>query len=172
MFLGDNNETLFDGCYEESRNVKVNGVWITAVGSRIVSTSATDDCQMSNNTKYGIDFSPYYPRESAVSRYTVSSSGVNNANTIYDDDYINPSYSSMIPFRLRNSTQTFTVLDKSGNHIFDLDATGNIHPAGSLIQTGTILRTTGTTLNIQRTVSGVTTNVMSVYATGNIALIS
>lgn len=170
MFLANNNETLFDGCYEESRNTKVSGAWITAIGSRVVCTSGTGACQMSNNTKYGIDFSPYYPRESSVSRYTVSSDGVNNANTIYDDDYINPHYSSMIPFKLRNSTQNFTVLDKSGNHIFDLDAAGNMKPAGSLIQTGTILRTTGTTLNIQRTVSGVTTNVMSVYVTGNIEL--
>lgn len=170
MFLGDCNEIQFVGCYEESRNLKVSGSWITAVGSRVIATSSTEAVTFANNTKYGVDFSGYYPRESTVNRYTVSSAGVNNAKTILDSDYTNPIYSSVIAVKLKDASQTFSVLNSSGSHVLDVDSSGNIIPSGSLIQDGTVIRTKATTLNIQRVVSSVITNILSVYSSGNIEL--
>lgn len=168
MFLGVTSEILFDGCYEESRNLKVNGTFITATGSRMVVTSGTAGAKFSNNSKFGVDFSGYYPRESSVTRYTISATGVNSAASMLDDDFTEPMFSSFIGEKLRSASQTWSLLDSAGAHVLDVNATGNLLPAGSLIQGGTIIRTTATTLNVQRVVSGVTTTIMAVFGTGNI----
>lgn len=118
-------EIRFYGCYQESKGINVNGVWVPLAGSRIVGGKGTN-MQFYGCSKYAIDFSPYYTRESSVARYPSSTGVLLSGGVVRDEEYMFPEFGTtnglrMIPggvFRIYNSNfdEAFT-LTQSGNMV-------------------------------------------------------
>ncbi|SCW38982.1 hypothetical protein SAMN02927900_01285 [Rhizobium mongolense subsp. loessense] len=131
------SEILFNGCYEESQNIRVSGSWLTgAVGSRLLAT-ANSTPRFKNNTKYAIDFSPYQYRDGSLvgGRYNAFLNlGVCNASTLFDDDFMNPVYSTKIGYRMRSASQKFGVDSHDNVEVFGVSDTGRVtyHMGGGL----------------------------------------
>lgn len=123
------SEIRFYGCYQESKEIIVNGVWVPLRGSRIVGGTGTN-MQFYGCSKYAIDFSPYYTRESSVTRYPSSTGVLLSGGVVRDEEYMFPEFGTtngfrMIPsgvFRIYNSNfdEAFT-LTQSGNMVFSGD---------------------------------------------------
>ena len=120
------SEIRFYGCYQESKDIIVNGSWLPLRGSRIVGGTDTN-MQFYGCSKYAIDFSPYYTREYSVTRYPSSTGVLLSGGVVRDEEYMFPEFGTtngfrMIPngvFRIYNSTfDEACTVTQSGNMIF------------------------------------------------------
>lgn len=86
-------ETMFIGCYWESKKVNVTGVGSPfGVGSRMVLTNRAS-LRIIGGTRYGVSTMPMVPNDpglSSSSRYSAPNSGVNDADYYMDDEYYLP----------------------------------------------------------------------------------
>lgn len=162
------SEIYFFGCYSEGKDAKVNGEWLGTVGSRII-TTADSNVQLIGCTKYGVDWSPRYKRESGVTRYTVAT-GVTAGGVVRDDEYEHPRLAGSISFRLMKDG-SFKWYNSDFNEIASLSSGGafnvksNIKTNESLSLDGTNIITSATTFNLLR---NTTSYIMRVYASGNV----
>lgn len=114
-------EIRFYGCYQESKGININGVWVPLAGSRMVGGKDTN-MQFYGCSKYAIDFSPYYTRESSVARYPSSTGVLISGGVVRDEEYMFPEFGTtnglrMIPggvFRIYNSNfdESFTLTQR------------------------------------------------------------
>lgn len=156
------SELQFTRCYWESKGLRVSGVWQDLIGSRFIS-SANTIVDFIGMTKYGIDFSPYYTRESSVNRYEESSGVCVTGGRVRDDEYMHPLLGTSITNRLLPGG-VFRIYDSTFANTMSVDESGTIflHKSGDLF-------TSAETVNIRRNhYKENASYVMRVYATGNI----
>lgn len=156
------SELQFTRCYWESKGLRVSGVWQDLIGSRFIS-SANTIVDFIGMTKYGIDFSPYYTRESSVNRYEESSGVCVTGGRVRDDEYMHPLLGTSITNRLLPGG-VFRIYDSTFANTMSVDESGTIflHKSGNLF-------TSAETVNIRRNhYKENASYVMRVYATGNI----
>lgn len=125
MIFGRTSEILFTSCYEESKAVIVNGVWLAnSLGSRMVATSNTVGVKFAENSKYGVDFSPLQTRDSSLVGQRYVNPGVFTPNNGYDDDYSKRIFGSYTGERLRTSSDRFIFSDYLDATIVTVDLVG------------------------------------------------
>lgn len=156
-------EILFNGCYFESKELKINGAWTAGTfGSRMIATS-NSILEFHMVTKYGIDFSPNYKREDSVKRYP-SATGLFNPSRIRETEYERPNFSKSFTFRLMPGG-IYKFVDKDFVSLFELSENGNTK------QKGTTHTTFSNVYNIARTdTDGTTKYVMRAYGSGNVEM--
>lgn len=161
--FGDCQEVKFLGCYAEAKNAIVSGSWLTTIGTRAVSMNTTDllTVYFDANSKYAVDFAPYYTRESSVTRY--SSSGAFNPDRSSDDDYQNVVFTNGSGPRLRRVNDRWRIYGYDQSESFDVDTSGNIR-----VKNNASLVSKGTSLRIRRTVDGVETDAIWIPDSGNV----
>ena len=128
------NETLFSGCYEESKSIGVGGVWYdNLVGSRAVATSNTVAFFWHSNTKYAVDFSPYFTKDTSLttSRYDNSKTGVFNPATAQDSEWERPNFSGTYGIRLRTG-QAFRVYNSEFISQLSVSDQGAVSSSGNI----------------------------------------
>jgi len=127
------NETLFSGCYEESKSIGVNNVWYDNLhGSRVVSTANTVAFFWHGNTKYGVDFSPYFTKDTSLtaSRYDPVKNGVFNPATAQDSEWERPNFAGSYGLRLR-AAQTFRIYNSAFISRFSVSEDGAVNSSGN-----------------------------------------
>ena len=135
IFGGNCGEIKFSLCYQEAKNIRINGTWATnKYGARNLLKPVTG-IQFYQHSKYAIDCSPNYPRESSVSRYSASS-GVWENNSAIDDDYESVRYTNSFGFRLRRSSDKFAINNTSNSNIHTVDDAGNVVSSGKTTSSG------------------------------------
>jgi len=142
IFSGFASEIKFIGCYQESKGLRVGGVWTANTeGSRMV-VSADSNLQFIAHSKNGIDFAPNFKRESGVLRYGVDAGcfAVNSVSS--DDDYEAFKYVNSTGVRLRRSSGSWAIADLDLNTLFSVNYQGNAECTGNF-KTGGKLTTTG-----------------------------
>lgn len=110
-------ETLFNGCYMEGKNIKVNGAWMgDGAGGRMVAAN-TSSVRFRNHTKYSIDHSPWQRTDVGLrpGRYVTVNSGVFNPTFSDDDDFDRQKTAPWTGPRLRGSGQGWRVLNNDGS---------------------------------------------------------
>lgn len=128
------SETLFQGCYEESKAIRVSGVFQDSfIGSRMVATANTAAFFWHGNTKYAVDFSPYFTKDTSLttSRYTFTNPGVFSPATAQDSEWERPNFSTSYGIRLR-AGQGFRIYDSSFNNPFSVTETGSMSADGNI----------------------------------------
>ncbi|QHJ79983.1 MAG: hypothetical protein [Bacteriophage sp.] len=161
-------ETLFSGCYYESQLISVNGASLPdSLGARFVSTNASSALYHKQCSQFGCDTTPYFSIKDisirTSGRYDPAKSGVFNPGISIFDDWQDVVFGGSIGHRLRNANQTFNINAADGTNVVVMDATGRIKYV-------TTLESTGTSINLNRTVSGVSTPAIRVYGTGNVQI--
>jgi hypothetical protein len=182
LYHHNGGETYFHGCYFEAKSVKVSGDWLAdSDGSRMIATSGCSSVYFAEQTKFGADFDPYYTRESNVGRYDPGDAGVFSPAKADDSEYARTVFSTVIGPRLRPG-QDWVVFDSENDHVIDLTQTGALTitnttstvetlrttTAGDLVIGNANFRGLADSLNLQRTVAGVSTYVIRCYSSGNI----
>lgn len=132
MYFGECSEIFFNSCYQEAKNIKINGEWADdLVGARLIA-SDEGKAKFNFNSKFGIDTSPVMTREVSAKRYTVSSAGLaSKLSAIMDDDYTDMVYQSNYGKRLRYASDAYVIraYDTTIKHEFKSDGrlnTGNV----------------------------------------------
>lgn len=155
------SELQFTRCYWESKGLRVSGVWQDLIGSRFIS-SANTIVDFIGMTKYGIDFSPYYTRESSVNRYEESSGVCVTGGRVRDDEYMHPLLGTSITNRLLPGG-VFRIYDSTFDNVMTVDEAGNLY-----FKNGNIY-TPSNTFNIKRNrYADDEAYILRVYSTGNI----
>lgn len=108
IFAGYAQEIKFIGCYQETKNCKINGQWTGGAGSRMV-VSADATLEFIAHAKYGIDYSPNFYRHSSVTRYTSAAGTFSTASISADDDYEDFRYANSNGKRMRRSTSKWAI---------------------------------------------------------------
>lgn len=154
-------EILFNGCYFESKEIKVNGTWTTGtLGSRMIATS-NSILEFHMVTKYGIDFSPNYKREDSISRYS-STGGLYHPARTRETEYERLNFSKSYTFRLMPGG-IYKFVDKDLVSLFEISENGNTK------QKGNTHTTFSNAYNIARTdPDGTIKYVMRAYGSGNV----
>lgn len=135
IFAGSCNEIKMTLCYQEGKNLKIDGNWLTnKVGARNL-LKAASSIQMYQHSKYGIDTSPNYPRESSASRYSAPA-GVWENNFAIDEDYESVRYINSFGFRLRRDEDKWVISNTSDSNIHTIDNVGNVVASGSTTSAG------------------------------------
>ncbi|MDX0227190.1 glycosyl hydrolase family 28-related protein [Sinorhizobium meliloti] len=138
MIFGKCSEILFDGCYEESKEINVSGSGLAnSLGSRMVGTSNSNGVVFLGNSSYGIDFSTNQARDNSLTgqRYPAAS-GVFAPSLSTDDDYLVRRFGSYIGHRFRKSTDRYIFSDQNDASQVILDAAGRIQ--ANLLFSGTV----------------------------------
>ncbi|WP_423855581.1 tail fiber domain-containing protein [Acinetobacter guillouiae] len=138
IMSGYANEIKFFGCYQESKGLRVAGAWTANTeGSRMVVT-ADSSLQFIGHSKYGVDFTPNFQRDSGVNRYGAVDGcfAINSISS--DDDYENFKYINSTGVRLRRSTGIWGVSDYQLNSIFSVDGDGDVTAARSITAGGIV----------------------------------
>ncbi|MNJ23005.1 hypothetical protein D3C77_173830 [compost metagenome] len=128
------SETLFQGCYEESKAIRVSGVFQdTFIGSRMVATSHTAAFFWRENTKYAVDFSPYFTKDTSLttSRYAPATPGAFTPVTAQDSEWERPNFATSFGTRLRQN-QVFRIYDYLFNSNFSVTQTGAVSAADNI----------------------------------------
>lgn len=155
------SELQFTRCYWESKGHRVSGVWQDLVGSRFIS-SANTIVDFTGMTKYGIDFSPYYTRESSVNRYEESSGVCVTGGRVRDDEYMHPLLGTSITNRLL-SGGVFRIYDSAFDNVMTVDEAGSLY-----FKKGNIY-TPSNTFSLKRNrYADDEAYILRVYSTGNI----
>lgn len=134
VFSNHSSEIAFNGCYSESKGIKVNGQWLpNSNGSRMIATPNTVAFFWHSNTKYMTDFSPYYTKDSSLnnSRYDNSKGGVFNPATAQDSEWERPNFATSFGTRLRLN-QVYRIYDYLFNSIFSVNQSGAVSTAGNI----------------------------------------
>lgn len=135
IFAGSCNEIKMTLCYQEGKNLKIGGNWLdNKVGARNL-LKAESGIQMYQHSKFGVDTSPNYPRESGVTRYTAVS-GVWENNNALDEDYENVRYINNFGKRLRRSSDNYAIKNYLNTDVFSVGGDGNIVNSGSTTSGG------------------------------------
>lgn len=135
IFAGSCNEIKMTLCYQEGKNLKIGGNWLdNKVGARNL-LKAESGIQMYQHSKFGVDTSPNYPRESGVTRYTAVS-GVWENNTALDEDYENVRYINNFGKRLRRSSDNYAIKNYLNTDVFSVGNDGNVANPGSTTSAG------------------------------------
>ncbi|MNJ23905.1 Pectate lyase superfamily protein [compost metagenome] len=127
-------EILFNGCYSESKSIKVFGAWLAdSVGSRMVATASTLAHFFHSNTKYAVDLSPYFTKDSSLdsSRYDSAKSGVFSPATAQDNEWERPNFATSLGERLRLN-QVFRIYDYLFSSKFSVSQTGAVHASDNI----------------------------------------
>lgn len=130
IMSGYANEIKFFGCYQESKGLRVAGAWTANTeGSRMVVT-ADSSLQFIGHSKYGVDFTPNFQRDSGVNRYGAVDGcfAINSVSS--DDDYENFKYINSTGVRLRRASGSWGVADHNLGSLFSVDHTGKATAAG------------------------------------------
>ena len=128
------SEVLFSGSYTESKSIRVFGAWLAnSIGSRMVATSNTVAQFFHSGTKYAVDFSPYFTKDSSLnnSRYDSSKSGVFNPATAQDSEWERPNFATSLGKRLRLN-QVFRIYDYLFSSKFSVSQTGAVHASDNI----------------------------------------
>jgi len=126
MLFGAVNEILFNGCYTESRSIKVNNSWLSnSLGSRVVATSESNSVFFRDLTKYGVDLSPYFTADSSLAGKRYANPGVFNPATSQDSEWERPNFSESYGTRLRNG-QAWRIYNKDFNSVASISETGGL----------------------------------------------
>lgn len=126
IFSGYASEIKFNLCYQESKGLRVAGVWTANTeGSRMV-VSADSNLQFSNHSKNGVDFAPNFKRESGILRYGSDVGCFSVSSPSSDDDYETYKYVNSTGARLRRNSGSWGVADYNLNSLFSVDYTGAI----------------------------------------------
>lgn len=128
------NETLFQGCYKESKAIKVSGVFQSSfIGSRMVATPNTVAIFGSKGTKYAVDFSPYFTKDTSLStsRYDSAKPGVFNPATAQDSEWERPNFAASYGIRLRIG-QIFRIYNSTFSTQFSVSDAGAVSSAGNI----------------------------------------
>lgn len=130
------SEFIYSACYEESKTIRINGAWNdNTLGSRMVATPNSVIPRFEPNTKYGVDFSPYYTKDvsltSGASRYDINKNGVFNPATAYDSEWVRPNFSASLGDRLREN-QIWRIYNYLFDSIFSITQLGAVTAAGGL----------------------------------------
>jgi hypothetical protein len=128
------SEILHLGCYAESKEIKVSGSFLAgSVGSRMVATANSGAVFEHSNTKYAVDYSPYFTKDSSLttSRYTFATPGVFNPETAQDSEWERPNFSTSYGIRLR-SGQVFRLYDSTFTSRFSVTEAGAVTSSGNL----------------------------------------
>lgn len=134
VFSNHSSEIAFNGCYSESKGIKVSGEWLpNSNGSRMVATPNTVAFFWHSNTKYMTDFSPYYTKDSSLnnSRYDNSKSGVFNPATAQDSEWERPNFATSFGIRLRLN-QVYRIYDYHFNSVFSVTQSGAVSTIGNI----------------------------------------
>lgn len=161
MLFGDVDEILFDGCYSESRGIKVSGAWLSnTLGSRVIATSDSKSVLFHSCTKYGVDFSPYFTADSSLTGQRYTNPGVYNPYTSQDSEWERPNFSASHGTRLRSGA-AWRLYDSAFNSIASISETGGLTVGRTAVTTpessdgnvfsGTYTPTLSNTLNIEAT---------------------
>lgn len=135
IFGGNCGEIKFSLCYQEAKNIKISGAWATdKYGARNLLKPVTG-IQFYQHSKYAIDCSPNYPRESGVSRYSAPA-GVWENNSAIDEDYEAVRYTNSFGFRLRRAGDKWVVSNTSNSNIHTIDNVGNVVSSGKTTSAG------------------------------------
>ncbi|WP_177336432.1 tail fiber domain-containing protein [Pseudomonas sp. NBRC 111136] len=128
------SEILFNGCYSESKSIKTFGAWLAnSVGSRMVATANTVAHFFHSNTKYAVDLSPYFTKDSSLnsSRYDNSKNGVFSPATAQDSEWERPNFATSLGNRLRLN-QVFRIYDYLFSSKFSVTQTGAVHTSDNI----------------------------------------
>ena len=135
IFAGSCNEIKMTLCYQEGKNLKLGGNWLNnKYGARNLLKVASS-IQMYQHSKYAIDTSPNYPRESGVTRYTAAS-GVWENNSALDEDYENVRYISNFGKRLRRSSDNYAIKSYLNTDVFSVGGNGDVVNIGRTTSSG------------------------------------
>ena len=155
------SELQFTRCYWESKGFRVSGVWQDLIGSRFIS-SADTSVSFIGMTKYGIDFSPYYTRDSSVNRYEEAAGVCVTGGRVRDDEYMHPRMGTSITNRLLPGG-VFRIYDSTLGNVMTVDEAGSLY-----FKDGNIY-TPSNTFNIKRNrYADDEAYILRVYSTGNI----
>ena len=155
------SELQFTRCYWESKGFRVSGVWQDLIGSRFIS-SADTSVSFIGMTKYGIDFSPYYTRDSSVNRYEEAAGVCVTGGRVRDDEYMHPRMGTTITNRLLPGG-VFRIYDSDFANVLTVNEAGDI-----AFKSGNIYASSAT-FNIKRNRnSDGEAYILRVYTTGNI----
>lgn len=168
IFTDNAAEILFSGCYYESQPIKVNGAWLASpIGCRMIATTNSVGIWHKQSSQYGVDTTPYFSVKDVSirtsGRYDPAKSGAYNPSISAFDDWQDVVFGGSIGYRLRNSGQTFNINAADGTNVVVMDASGRIKYVNTL-------ESTGTSINLNRTVAGVSTPAIRVYGTGNVQI--
>lgn len=138
MFAGYASEIKFIGCYQETKGLRVGGVWTdNTEGSRMV-VSADSNLQFVAHSKYGVDFTPNMTRDNGVQRFG-SAPGCFSSNSVSsDDDYEEFKYINSSGPRLRRAAGMWGVADYLNQVIFSVDWDGDAVAAKSITANGVL----------------------------------
>lgn len=154
IFAGYANEIKFIGCYQESKGLRINGVWTADTeGSRMV-VSADSSLQFVGHSKYGIDFTPNFQRDNGVTRYGATPGCFSTNSVSSDDDYEDYRYINSVGFKMRRNAGVWGIADYLNGVIFSVDADGDVVAAKSISAGGVLYMKGGleNTLNGSATV--------------------
>lgn len=156
-------EILFNGCYFESKEIRISGVWAPGtLGSRMIATSGSI-LEFHMITKYGIDFSPNYTRESSIGRYA-SASGLYAPSRTRETEFERLNYAKSYTFRLMPGG-IYRFVDKNQTSLYEIQENGNTK------QKGNTHTTFSNAYNIMRTdTDGSAKYVLRAYGSGNVEL--
>lgn len=119
------SEILFDGCYEESKSIKVSGSFLAnSLGSRMVATANTVGIRFFGNSKYAVDFTPLQSRDSSLTGQRYTQPGVFNPQTGFDDDYSMRLFNGYVGYRLRTDSDRYIIADYLDQTIASFDLAG------------------------------------------------
>lgn len=155
------SELQFTRCYWESKELRVSGVWQDLIGSRFIS-SANTIVDFIGMTKYGIDFSPYYTRESSVNRYEESSGVCVTGGKVRDDEYMHPLLGTSITNRLLPGG-VFRIYDSAFDNVMTVDEAGTLY-----LKNGNIYTPSNTFAIKRNRWADDEAYILRVYSTGNI----
>jgi len=128
------SETLFQGCYEESKAIRVSGVFQDDfIGSRMVATANTAAFFWHGNTKYAVDFSPYFTKDSSLttSRYDPAKNGAFSPVTAQDSEWERPNFATSFGTRLRQN-QVYRIYDYLFTSKFSVTQTGAVSASDNI----------------------------------------
>lgn len=154
-------EIRFYGCYQESKGINVNGVWVPLAGSRMVGGKATN-MQFYGCSKYAIDFSPFYTRESSVTRYPSSTGVLLAGGVVRDEEYMFPEFGTTNGFRMIPGG-VFRIYKSNFDEAFTITS------SGEMVLTGTGVNTLRDNFAIKRSYGTETEDfIFRTYSTGNV----
>jgi hypothetical protein len=118
VMLDDVNETFIHASYVEAQSINVSGSPLAnSQGARMIGTSNTQLVYLEGFAKFGVDLTPFQTLDGSLttSRYTGFTPGVWTPATAWDWDYLWQQFATHLGFRLRNSSQFFSILNAAGS---------------------------------------------------------